>query len=81
MLCHALERQNHARELISEISLHEWDGVVIVSGDGLLHEVPFIYVSINVICSKPKASTLAKGYYLKPVTSLLCVCLLLCTGD
>ncbi|XP_061814027.2 sphingosine kinase 2 [Nerophis lumbriciformis] len=33
------ERQNHARELIREISLPEWDGVVIISGDGLLHEV------------------------------------------
>ncbi|XP_028984225.1 sphingosine kinase 2 [Betta splendens] len=33
------ERQNHARELIREISLSEWDGIVIVSGDGLLHEV------------------------------------------
>lgn len=35
----APERQNHARELIREISLPEWDGIVIVSGDGLLHEV------------------------------------------
>ncbi|XP_068616586.1 sphingosine kinase 2 [Brachionichthys hirsutus] len=33
------ERQNHARELIREISLTEWDGIIIVSGDGLLHEV------------------------------------------
>ncbi|XP_061530535.1 sphingosine kinase 2 isoform X1 [Phycodurus eques] len=33
------ERQNHARELIREISLPEWDGVIIISGDGLLHEV------------------------------------------
>lgn len=32
------ERQNHARELIRDISLPEWDGVVIISGDGLLHE-------------------------------------------
>ncbi|XP_060906367.1 sphingosine kinase 2 [Labrus mixtus] len=33
------ERQNHARELIREIPLQEWDGIIIVSGDGLLHEV------------------------------------------
>ncbi|KAL2084895.1 hypothetical protein ACEWY4_020413 [Coilia grayii] len=33
------ERQNHAKELIREISLSEWDGIIIVSGDGLLHEV------------------------------------------
>lgn len=38
------ERQNHARELIREISLPEWDGIVIVSGDGLLHEVSFTFV-------------------------------------
>ncbi|KAK3571759.1 hypothetical protein QTP86_018724, partial [Hemibagrus guttatus] len=41
------ERQNHARELIREISLHEWDGIVIVSGDGLLHEV------INGLMERP----------------------------
>lgn len=41
------ERQNHARELIREISLHEWDGIVIVSGDGLLHEV------INGLMDRP----------------------------
>uniref|UniRef100_A0A672R5M4 DAGKc domain-containing protein n=1 Tax=Sinocyclocheilus grahami TaxID=75366 RepID=A0A672R5M4_SINGR len=38
------ERQNHARELIKEISLPEWDGIVIVSGDGLLHEVNIVTV-------------------------------------
>ncbi|XP_051921876.1 sphingosine kinase 2 [Hippocampus zosterae] len=41
------ERQNHARELIREISLPEWDGVVIISGDGLLHEV------INGLMERP----------------------------
>ncbi|KAI5624193.1 sphingosine kinase 2, partial [Silurus asotus] len=41
------ERPNHARELIREISLHEWDGIVIVSGDGLLHEV------INGLMDRP----------------------------
>ncbi|KAF0045463.1 hypothetical protein F2P81_001992 [Scophthalmus maximus] len=41
------ERQNHARELIREISLPEWDGIVIVSGDGLLHEV------INGLMERP----------------------------
>ncbi|KAJ6653350.1 hypothetical protein lerEdw1_009250 [Lerista edwardsae] len=33
------ERQNHARELVQSISLAEWDGIVAISGDGLLHEV------------------------------------------
>ncbi|XP_077576752.1 sphingosine kinase 2 [Stigmatopora nigra] len=41
------ERQNHARELIREISLPEWDGVIIISGDGLLHEV------INGLMERP----------------------------
>ncbi|XP_059364052.1 sphingosine kinase 2-like isoform X2 [Carassius carassius] len=41
------ERQNHARELIKEILLPEWDGIVIVSGDGLLHEV------INGLMERP----------------------------
>lgn len=57
-----LERQNHARELIREISLHEWDGIVIVSGDGLLHEVLFTFVFTNVIHSKVNAATLVNGY-------------------
>ncbi|XP_073342092.1 sphingosine kinase 2 [Pagrus major] len=41
------ERQNHARELIRELSLPEWDGIIIVSGDGLLHEV------INGLMERP----------------------------
>ncbi|XP_035990576.1 sphingosine kinase 2 [Fundulus heteroclitus] len=41
------ERQNHARELIRDIPLSEWDGIIIVSGDGLLHEV------INGLMERP----------------------------
>ncbi|XP_059818542.1 sphingosine kinase 1-like [Hypanus sabinus] len=41
------EYQNHAKELVQEISLSEWDGIVIVSGDGLLHEV------INGLMARP----------------------------
>ncbi|XP_053761540.1 sphingosine kinase 2 isoform X1 [Panthera pardus] len=33
------ERQNHARELVQGLRLSEWDGIVTVSGDGLLFEV------------------------------------------
>ncbi|XP_004271131.1 sphingosine kinase 2 isoform X1 [Orcinus orca] len=33
------ERHNHARELVQGLSLSEWDGIVTVSGDGLLYEV------------------------------------------
>uniref|UniRef100_A0A671LDR2 sphingosine kinase n=1 Tax=Sinocyclocheilus anshuiensis TaxID=1608454 RepID=A0A671LDR2_9TELE len=33
------ERQNHARELMREADLSQWDALVIMSGDGLLFEV------------------------------------------
>ncbi|XP_060636341.2 sphingosine kinase 2 [Anolis sagrei] len=41
------ERQNHARELVQSISLAEWDGIVAISGDGLLYEV------INGLMERP----------------------------
>ncbi|KAJ1131255.1 hypothetical protein NDU88_009594 [Pleurodeles waltl] len=41
------ERQNHARELVQAINLAEWDGIVIISGDGLLFEV------INGLMERP----------------------------
>ncbi|KAJ7314017.1 hypothetical protein JRQ81_005895 [Phrynocephalus forsythii] len=41
------ERQNHARELVQSISLSEWDGIVAISGDGLLYEV------INGLMERP----------------------------
>ncbi|KAM4703990.1 sphingosine kinase 2 [Rhinophrynus dorsalis] len=41
------ERQNHARELVQAISLEEWDGIVVISGDGLLYEV------INGLMERP----------------------------
>lgn len=33
------ERQNHAREMLKEADLSQWDALVIMSGDGLLYEV------------------------------------------
>lgn len=33
------ERQNHAREMMREADLSQWDALVIMSGDGLLYEV------------------------------------------
>lgn len=33
------ERQNHAREMMKEADLSQWDALVIMSGDGLLFEV------------------------------------------
>ncbi|XP_067878129.1 sphingosine kinase 2-like isoform X2 [Heterodontus francisci] len=41
------EYQNHARKLVHDIRLDEWDGIVIVSGDGLLYEV------INGLMERP----------------------------
>ncbi|XP_063798812.1 sphingosine kinase 2 [Pseudophryne corroboree] len=41
------ERQNHARELMQSINLEEWDGIVVISGDGLLFEV------INGLMERP----------------------------
>uniref|UniRef100_A0A8D2LUU8 DAGKc domain-containing protein n=1 Tax=Varanus komodoensis TaxID=61221 RepID=A0A8D2LUU8_VARKO len=40
-------RQNHARELVQSINLAEWDGIVAISGDGLLYEV------INGLMERP----------------------------
>lgn len=33
------ERQNHARDFIKGLSLKQWSGILIISGDGLLYEV------------------------------------------
>uniref|UniRef100_A0A3Q3WZG8 sphingosine kinase n=1 Tax=Mola mola TaxID=94237 RepID=A0A3Q3WZG8_MOLML len=41
------ERQNHARELMREADLSQWDAFVILSGDGLLWEV------INGLLERP----------------------------
>ncbi|KAM4750597.1 sphingosine kinase 1-like [Anableps anableps] len=41
------ERQNHAREHVKEADLSQWDALVIMSGDGLLHEV------INGLLERP----------------------------
>uniref|UniRef100_A0A3Q3RE35 sphingosine kinase n=1 Tax=Monopterus albus TaxID=43700 RepID=A0A3Q3RE35_MONAL len=41
------ERQNHARELVREADLSQWDALVILSGDGLLFEV------INGLLERP----------------------------
>ncbi|MBN3278963.1 SPHK1 kinase, partial [Polyodon spathula] len=36
---HTPQRQNHARELLQEADLSQWDALVVLSGDGLLFEV------------------------------------------
>ncbi|XP_028317352.1 sphingosine kinase 1-like [Gouania willdenowi] len=41
------ERQNHAREMVRDTDLSQWDALVIMSGDGLLYEV------INGLLERP----------------------------
>jgi len=43
------ERAGHARELVQQINLEEWQGIVIVSGDGLIFEVSLFLKSISLI--------------------------------
>ena len=38
MLC-VTEYAGHARKLVKELVLDKWYGIVVVSGDGLVHEV------------------------------------------
>ncbi|KAM7394033.1 hypothetical protein PAMP_020860 [Pampus punctatissimus] len=45
--CLSDKRQNHARELVREADLSQWDALVIMSGDGLLFEV------INGLLERP----------------------------
>lgn len=48
------ERQNHARELVREADLSQWDALVIMSGDGLLFEVKR---DTRSLCSHPSTHT------------------------
>ena len=41
-----LEYQNHAKEMITTYNLSEIDGIIISSGDGLVHEVS-TYTQVN----------------------------------
>jgi len=41
MMCCDTVRSGHARELVKELVLTDWYGIVIVSGDGLIFEVCF----------------------------------------
>ena len=42
------ERAGHARELVKELVLTDWYGIVIVSGDGLIFEVCFCMSVFNI---------------------------------
>ncbi|XP_023569820.1 sphingosine kinase 1 [Octodon degus] len=54
------ERQNHARELVQAEELGRWDALVIMSGDGLIHEV------VNGLMDRPDWETAIQ----KPLCSL-----------
>lgn len=54
------ERQNHARELVCAEELSHWDALVVMSGDGLMHEV------VNGLMSRPDWETAIR----KPLCSL-----------
>nr|XP_012634341.1 sphingosine kinase 1 isoform X3 [Microcebus murinus] len=45
------ERQNHARELVRSEQLGRWDALVVMSGDGLMHEV------VNGLMERPDWET------------------------
>ncbi|XP_058140764.1 sphingosine kinase 1 [Dasypus novemcinctus] len=54
------ERRNHARELVREEDLRRWDALVVMSGDGLMHEV------VNGLMERPDWETAIH----KPLSSL-----------
>ncbi|XP_070245216.1 sphingosine kinase 1 isoform X3 [Bos mutus] len=60
--CRALctERRNHARELVRAEDLRRWDALVVMSGDGLIHEV------VNGLMERPDWETAIQ----KPLCSL-----------
>ncbi|TEA30738.1 hypothetical protein DBR06_SOUSAS4110201 [Sousa chinensis] len=54
------ERRNHARELVRAEDLRRWDALVVMSGDGLMHEV------VNGLMERPDWETAIQ----KPLCSL-----------
>ncbi|XP_066090746.1 sphingosine kinase 1 isoform X1 [Saccopteryx bilineata] len=54
------ERRNHARELVRAEELGRWDALVVMSGDGLMHEV------VNGLMERPDWETAIR----KPLCSL-----------
>ncbi|KAF5921056.1 hypothetical protein HPG69_010860 [Diceros bicornis minor] len=54
------ERRNHARELVRAEQLGRWDALVVMSGDGLMHEV------VNGLMERPDWETAIR----KPLCSL-----------
>uniref|UniRef100_A0A8D2DPI5 Sphingosine kinase 1 n=1 Tax=Sciurus vulgaris TaxID=55149 RepID=A0A8D2DPI5_SCIVU len=54
------ERRNHARELVRAEELGRWDALVVMSGDGLMHEV------VNGLMERPDWETAIQ----KPLCSL-----------
>ncbi|XP_039715778.1 sphingosine kinase 1 isoform X4 [Pteropus medius] len=54
------ERRNHARELVQSEELGRWDALVVMSGDGVMHEV------VNGLMARPDWETAIR----KPLCSL-----------
>ncbi|XP_036920873.1 sphingosine kinase 1 isoform X2 [Sturnira hondurensis] len=54
------ERRNHARELVRAEELERWDALVVMSGDGVMHEV------VNGLMERPDWETAIR----KPLCSL-----------
>ena len=49
------ERANHAKEIVQSVVLGDYDGIVTVSGDGLIHEV------INGVMARPDRDEFLKS--------------------
>ena len=49
----SVERRNHAREVVKGYDLSSIDGIVIVSGDGLVHEVYYIFICEYTASNSP----------------------------
>ena len=56
-VCLCAERKNHARELVREADLSQWDALVIISGDGLLYEVHRLVYKDADACAHAWGST------------------------
>ena len=50
LYCSETKHQLHAKEVVGSLDLSKYDGIVCVSGDGILVEVSFIDITV-VGCS------------------------------
>jgi len=81
VLCCDTERAGHAHELVKDLVLTEWYGIVIVSGDGLIFEVCFCYwvfVCPLLVCRPGRGAKYCKKSYAMSV-SVVCRPRFVCT--